>query len=158
MSTDSDRIALAIYRCSEKDWARTTLQDRFVSYDIENGEVLHSEEESAPAGKWAGDANATLTSLTLPVGSLVYQNLVLQAISELVHRHYDEYRRVSSGCNDASRKANANGVRLKELLEQQWICDQAADTEDVTKETSLWTWPRISRLWFAQCLLPRKAV
>lgn len=49
---------------------RTALQHGFVSYDFENGELLHSEEELLPARKRARSANANYTSVNLPANPL----------------------------------------------------------------------------------------
>lgn len=58
IGTDSVWTALTIHQCSEVDCTGTALDDGFVSYYFEIGEIFNLEEEVAPAGKHANDVSA----------------------------------------------------------------------------------------------------
>lgn len=52
-----------------------------------------------------------------------------------MQRDYDEHRVVHSLANETSREMAVDGVRLKKLLDQELLRDQAAEIEGVAEET-----------------------
>lgn len=116
MSTDPPQKAPLLHQCSDEDWTETSLEDGFVSYDFENGEILDLEEVVLPAGKQARGASAASTSVHLPAIFVVYRKRVLGVSLESVQSDYDEYRGVHSGPDVASREAGADDMSLEERL------------------------------------------
>lgn len=49
-----------------------------------------------------------------------------------MQRDYGEYSGARNGPNETRREAGDNGGSLEELIEQEFLCDQDANTEDVT--------------------------
>lgn len=76
----------------------------------------------------ASSASAASTSLYLSAILVLYRDRVLRVSLESVQGDYDEYRGMKAGSDEASREVSADGVSLEELLEQELLWDQAADT------------------------------
>lgn len=61
------------------DRSKTALEDGFVSYEFQNGEIFDFKAEAARAGKRVRDTSALLTSVHLSVIPVVYQEGALRA-------------------------------------------------------------------------------
>lgn len=69
-------VSLPILRCLEIHWTETELQDGFVFYYINSGNVLSLKKEAWPAIKRSRGSKLVSTSVKLPVMPASYQNVV----------------------------------------------------------------------------------
>lgn len=77
VGTDPVRTALAIHQYSEIDWTKIALQDGFVSYDCDSGEVYNLADEVVPAGKRGRGTSVASRYVTLTAIPVVYRDGVL---------------------------------------------------------------------------------
>lgn len=92
-----------------------------MTYELKNGKVLYLDEEVVPAGKRAGGASVTSTSVTLPVIPELYRTGLSRVTQASVRRYYNACRRVSNDPKKASREVGADGVILEELVVQELL-------------------------------------
>lgn len=149
MDTDPVRTALDMYFCSEFDSAKSALLDVFIFYELNHYKVFDLEEEVVAAGKRAGCTISTSMSLNLHALLAVFQSEVPRASTIFVQRGYNENCGERSDPQEAKREAGADGLCLKELVEQQLLWNHAANTDNVTEEALSWTWQLIQAVFGA---------
>lgn len=118
MCTDLVLSALAVFRCSEINCTKTTLQELFVSSHLKRCNVFDLEERAVSAIKYNRCAGMVPASVNLPEISSLYLSGTLRAL-EAVQRSHDDDRCENSDPKEADGEAIGDVPVLNELLEKE---------------------------------------